>query len=455
MAKVRVQDATKDLSTNAGRMLENISRLRRLVPGDAQFVAQNSDGFVREDHEKQEREAKEALQKQYEAAAQFMTAYSSEHAPEVPPTRLPKHRKRPGRKCPPRPHPRRGGVCRDRRTREGSVCRGAPAHGNGARCDSGIARREARKPPRQAARAKAAGAPAASQSPIRVVRTKAEVEASDEQRRRAMQQNRQQRPPQQPMPQQGAQFARPAAQPGQFARPAMPAGPVWASGQPAAARPGRMGVRSIRRSPGQGPYGRPVNPPQGGQGQFAGPAMPASSAPFPGGAPRPPQPGGARSAPEWTPRTGGTGFGRPKMPISPRGRKGARPATTTRTRSVCPPGRPRALADEQAPPPARHADHGRGMDEDFIAASARKGPDKVPPGADEDREGVMTAETIPVRDLTERIGKPAGDIIKKLMMLGHHRDHQQRARLPTRRNWCARVRRRPRDEAHRDRRGRA
>ena len=30
----------------------------------------------------------------------------------------------------------------------------------------------------------------------------------------------------------------------------------------------------------------------------------------------------------------------------------------------------------------------------------------------------MTAETITVRDLTERIGKPAGEIIKKLMMLG-------------------------------------
>ncbi len=30
----------------------------------------------------------------------------------------------------------------------------------------------------------------------------------------------------------------------------------------------------------------------------------------------------------------------------------------------------------------------------------------------------MTAETITVRDLSERIGKPAGEIIKKLMMLG-------------------------------------
>ena len=30
----------------------------------------------------------------------------------------------------------------------------------------------------------------------------------------------------------------------------------------------------------------------------------------------------------------------------------------------------------------------------------------------------MTAETITVRDLTERIGKPAGEIIKKLMLLG-------------------------------------
>ena len=33
-------------------------------------------------------------------------------------------------------------------------------------------------------------------------------------------------------------------------------------------------------------------------------------------------------------------------------------------------------------------------------------------------KAVMTAETITVRDLSERIGKPAGEIIKKLMMLG-------------------------------------
>ena len=31
----------------------------------------------------------------------------------------------------------------------------------------------------------------------------------------------------------------------------------------------------------------------------------------------------------------------------------------------------------------------------------------------------MTAEQITVRDLTERIGKPAGDILKKLLMLGN------------------------------------
>ena len=29
MTKVRVQDATKELSTNAGKMLENVTRLRK------------------------------------------------------------------------------------------------------------------------------------------------------------------------------------------------------------------------------------------------------------------------------------------------------------------------------------------------------------------------------------------------------------------------------------------
>ena len=66
-------------------------------------------------------------------------------------------------------------------------------------------------------------------------------------------------------------------------------------------------------------------------------------------------------------------------------------------------------------------DTGYGMDDDVVRGRRKKGrqlsaqqmmaPIKI-------ETAYMTAETITVRDLTERTGKPAGEIIKKLMLLG-------------------------------------
>ena len=66
-------------------------------------------------------------------------------------------------------------------------------------------------------------------------------------------------------------------------------------------------------------------------------------------------------------------------------------------------------------------DTGYGMDDDVVRGRRKKGrqlsaqqmmaPIKI-------ETAYMTAETITVRDLTERIGKPAGEIIKKLVLLG-------------------------------------
>ena len=84
MTKVRVQDAAKELSSNAVRALENMTRLRKQSQGALESLRRISDGFVREEKERQEREKKEALSREYEQNAQFMTAYSSEQVPEVP-----------------------------------------------------------------------------------------------------------------------------------------------------------------------------------------------------------------------------------------------------------------------------------------------------------------------------------------------------------------------------------
>ena len=61
-----------------------------------------------------------------------------------------------------------------------------------------------------------------------------------------------------------------------------------------------------------------------------------------------------------------------------------------------------------------------GLDDEIIRGRRKKGKQsaqqKMAPIKIE--TAFMTAETITVRDLTERIGKPAGEIIKKLMLLG-------------------------------------
>ena len=84
MAKVRVQDATRELSTNAGRMLENISQMRKKTQDMLGNLRKISGAFAREAQENAEREAREEQKKRYEAEAQFMNAYSSEQVPDVP-----------------------------------------------------------------------------------------------------------------------------------------------------------------------------------------------------------------------------------------------------------------------------------------------------------------------------------------------------------------------------------
>ena len=84
MAKVRVQDATKELSTNTGKMLESITQMRKKTQDMLGNLRKISGDYAREAQEARDREAKEEQRKRYEADAQFMNAYSSEQVPEVP-----------------------------------------------------------------------------------------------------------------------------------------------------------------------------------------------------------------------------------------------------------------------------------------------------------------------------------------------------------------------------------
>ena len=84
MAKVRVQDATKELSTNTGKMLDSISQMRKKTQDMLGSLRKISGDFAREAQEIRDRETREEQRKRYEAEAQFMNAYSSEQVPEVP-----------------------------------------------------------------------------------------------------------------------------------------------------------------------------------------------------------------------------------------------------------------------------------------------------------------------------------------------------------------------------------
>ena len=360
MTKVRVQDATKELSTNAGKMLENVSRLRKQSQDVLGSLRKISADFVREDKERQEREAKEELRKQYEASAQFMTAYSSEQVPEVPAAEV---------AVKPAPEVEK------------------PAEPAAAPVEESKPAAETAKP--------AAPAEQAEKKPVAQQPAARPAAAQPGQRPYG-------RPVQ---PGQGA------AQPGQrpYGRPVQP-------GQQGAAQPGQRPYgRPVQpgqqgaAQPGQRPYGRPAQPGQGtapGQRPFGRPAQPGQGGGRPGGF------GGGASRP-------GGGYGRSKMPdLAPAVEKERVSNYDPNKKQYVRQNDPERAANRNN----RRRDSGMmngGMDDEFVRGKKKKKaaqktfiePVKI-------EKAVMTAETITVRDLTERIGKPAGEIIKKLMMLG-------------------------------------
>ena len=370
MAKVRVQDATKELSTNTGKMLESITQMRKKTQDMLGNLRKISGDYAREAQEARDREAKEEQRKRYEADAQFMNAYSSEQVPEVP------------------AEPR--------------------------------------------AEAKPQSAPEAAAKPEAAAQ--AEVKAEEVKPQSAPAQQPQRPAAQQAQPGQQGQYGRPA-QPGQ--QGARPQGPY---GRPV--QPGQQGNRP------QGPYGRPAQPGQQGarpQGQYGRPAQPGQQGQY-GSRPqgqygRPAQPGQQGSRPygnrpqgQGGPQGGGQGgrsfgggarpgYGRNKMPdLAPAMEKERVSNYDPNKKQYVRQNDPERNANKNN---NRRRDTGvnmsiNGYDDEFVRGKKKKKAAAQVKTFEPVRieKAVMTAETITVRDLSERIGKPAGEIIKKLMMLG-------------------------------------
>ena len=231
-----------------------------------------------------------------------------------------------------------------------------------------------------------------------------------EEKKEAPQAERPQRPAQESRGAQGAARAPQGGRPAQAG-----AAPRPAQGAPAA----RQGNGPMRPAQGRPAQGAPR--PMGGQG--------GSFAPRPAqGGPRPFGQGGARPA---GPRPAGAPGSRPMgaRPAGPRGPKGPELMPTVEKERVSNYDPNKRLRQRQHDPehqPIKNRkqlarESGYGMEDDVVRGRRKKGrqlsaqrmmaPIKI-------ETAYMTAETITVRDLTERIGKPAGEIIKKLLLLG-------------------------------------
>ncbi|MBE5801312.1 MAG: translation initiation factor IF-2 [Clostridiales bacterium] len=222
--------------------------------------------------------------------------------------------------------------------------------------------------------------------------------------------------PANPQGQQGP-YGRPANPQGPYGRPANPQGPY---GRPANPQ-GQQGPYGRPANP-QGPYGRPANPqgpygrpanPQGQQGPYGRPANAQGQ-----GAPRPA--GGNFGRPAGGAGRPPMGGGRPKpVDLAPAMEKERVSNYDPNKKNYVRQHDPERVAKNRKQL-ARETYHG--MDDEVIRGGRRARAKK--PSAQQlmapitITEAVMTAETITVKDLTERIGKPAGEILKKLLLLG-------------------------------------
>ena len=209
-------------------------------------------------------------------------------------------------------------------------------------------------------------------------------------------------------------YGRPANPQGSYGRPANPQGPY---GRPA--NPQRPYGRPANP---QGPYGRPANP----QGPYGRPANPQG----PYGRPANPQrPYGRPANPQGQ-------YGRPASPQAARpapGRAPAKPdmapaAGKERVSNYDPNKKSYTNRRREAERTNRNRKHMtrqniRGGYEDEVVRGGRRARSRKPSAQQmmapiKIEKAVMNTEAITVKGLTERIGKPAGEILKKLLLLG-------------------------------------
>ncbi len=362
MSKVRVQDATKELSVSVGRLHETVTRSRRQAQD-----ALNTLKKLEESARQKARELQQAQEetKQQENAASFMNAYSSEQtAAESAPVEA----------------------------REQAQTAPTPSAPAAASAEAEKKSESTEKP-----------APKAEPVPAEEKKTAApaeqpETEKPSPARTAAPQGNTPQQ--QRPMNSQGA-----PRQQGPYGRPASPQGAPRQQGP--YGRP--VGPQDAPRQ--QGPYGRPVGTQSGAQqgGMNRPTGRPAQQG---GGMNRAPQQGGGN-------RPGGGGFGR-KLGSE------LAPAVEKERVSNYDPNKKNYVRQNDPERVAKNRKQlardnmNAGFDDEFQRGkkNRKKQQQQFHPEPVKIEKAYMTAEMITVKDLSERIGKPSSEIIKKLLLLG-------------------------------------
>ena len=431
MTKVKLKDATKELSSDARKTLEEASRVRKAADDLLRSLKEMEKGFVRK---QQEEAAQLKREEQLRAQSSHSMAYTSEGglvhkteetpAPAEVPAEKPKAQEAPA--APKAEQPRAE----------------APR----------AAAQEAPRPEAPKADAPKAEAPKAEQPQPEAPRAAAQ-EAPRSEAPKADAARKEQRRPERPA--KPEQPKKPAigqiiARPGEQITPPKPVG--LAPNVIRAPRPAQPGAQTAQRPAGQqGPYGRPANP-QGPYGRPANPqgpyGRPANGQPFARpagaqgqGAPRPAQPG-ARPAGQGfaaRPQGGQGGFQRPAGGAQGGRPMGNRPGARPKAPELAPAMEKERVSnyDPNKKNYVRQHDPERvtrnkkqearnsfsGYDDDVIRGGKRSRIKK--PSAQQMMAPIkietayMTGDTITVRDLTEKIGKTAAEIIKKLFLLGN------------------------------------
>ena len=435
MTKVKLAEATKEINQQAGVILEDAARIRRSLDTVMQALRKQEQKFQREEEEEKARKRQEEqaeLTKQH-AKAWTMPDEDEAAAPAAPvPVKEEKKEaekqadipaEKPVEKAAEPQAEQPAPKAQPAEKKEAEETKPAPAEKPAEK----PAAKPVEKQPAKPAPAQQPAKPAAVTPAARPAVAPVKAPAGQQQARPAVR-------PVGNAPQAGARpqggYGRPAGQgqPGQYGRPAN--GQPGQYGRPANGQPGQFG-RPANGQPGQygrpangqpGQYGRPANGAQGGQygrpagqgqpGQYGRPAGQAGQqGNRPAGGTNRPQ-GGNR------PMGGGRNRGPELTPVVEKERV-----------SNYDPNKKQYIRQHDPEHVAKNRkqlqkeSYNSGYDDDTVRGG-KKRPAKKQPSAQQMmapikiEKAFMTAETITVKDLTERIGKPAGEILKKLLMLG-------------------------------------